>query len=374
MLSMQITRVEAIPVRIPLKAGMVTRTAHGDHHTSDYVVIRIHTDAGLIGLGEATVSALWSGETSKSCVAMIDDLVGPALVGCDPTRITVIRKRMDFLIKLNPFSKAAVEMALWDIAGKALGVPVYQLLGGKLRDVIRTKMMIGAFDINHVRRLAEQFLGWGVRCLKVKVGLDLPGDVARVQAVRELAGPDIPITIDANCGWNVTTARIALDRIRRFDILVAEQPIPPGDTAAMASLRVAGGPPIMADESVFTLADAWNVLSARAADVISVYPGKNGGIAASIEIAHVAKAAGVPCHVGSNLELGIGSAAMLHLACAIQNIDSESYPADILGPHYYESDLLTEPLSLAFDGARVPDGPGLGVTLCEDQLRRFRIG
>jgi L-alanine-DL-glutamate epimerase-like enolase superfamily enzyme len=371
---MRITQVEAIPVRVPLKAGMVTKTAHGDHHTSDYVIVRVHTDAGLTGLGEATVSALWSGETSKSCVAAIDDLIGPALVGADPTRITAIRKRMDFLIKLNPFTKAAVEMALWDLAGKVLEVPVYQLLGGTVRDIIPTKLMIGAFDIPHVRSLAEKFLGWGARCLKVKVGLDLPGDIARVQAVRDVAGPDVPITIDANCGWNVTTARIALDQLRRFNLLIAEQPIPPGDTEAMAALRVAGGPPIMADESVFTLGDAWGVLRAHAADVISVYPGKNGGITAAIEIAHVAESAGVPCHMGSNLELGIGSAAMLHVACAIKNIESETYPADILGPHYHESDLLAEPLALPFDGAPVPRGPGLGVELSEDQLRQFRVG
>jgi L-alanine-DL-glutamate epimerase-like enolase superfamily enzyme len=370
---MKITQLEAIPVRVPLKAGMVTKTAHGDHHTSDYVIVRVHTDSGLVGLGEATVSALWSGETSKSCVAALNDLIGPALAGFDPARITAARQRMDFLLKLNPFTKAAVEMALWDLAGKALGVPIYQLLGGKVRDVIPTKMMIGAFDLPRVRLLAEQFLGWGVRCLKVKVGLDLEGDIARVQAVRETAGPDVPITIDANCGWNVTTARVALNRLRRFNLLVAEQPIAPGDTDAMASLRVAAGIPIMADESVFSLADAWNVLRAHAADVISIYPGKNSGIAAAVEIAHVALAAGIPCHVGSNLELGVGSAAMLHLASAVRNIESDTYPADILGPHYHETDLLTQPLALDFAGARVPEGPGLGVTLDEDQLRHFRV-
>ncbi len=371
---MRITKVEAIPVRVPLKAGMVTKTAHGDHHTSDYVIVRVHTDAGLIGLGEATVSALWSGETSKSCVAAIDDLIGPALTGKDPAGITELRKAMDFLIKLNPFTKSAVEMALWDIAGKSLGVPVYQLLGGKLRDTIPTKMMIGAFDLPRVKMLAEQFLGWGLRCLKVKVGLDLAGDIARVRTVREVAGPDITLTVDANCGWNVTTARVALSQLRGFNLLLAEQPIAPGDTEAMASLR-ALGIPIMADESVFTLADAWNVLRAHAADIISIYPGKNGGIAASIEVAHIAQAVGVPCHVGSNLELGIGSAAMLHLACAVPNIDSVTYPADILGPHYHEADLLTEPLTLDFHaGARVPTGPGLGVTLDDDQLLRFRVG
>ena len=370
---MRITGLEAIPVRVPLKPGMVTKTAHGDHHTSDYVIVKVHTDQGLVGLGEATVSALWSGETARSCKAAIDDLIGPALVGFDPTAITAIRRKLDVLIKLNPFTKAAVEMAIWDIAGKALGVPVYQLLGGKVREVIPTKMMIGAFELPRVRSLAEQFLSWGVRCLKVKVGLDLAGDLARVEAVRAVAGPDFPITVDANCGWNVTTARVALDRLRAFDLLVAEQPIAPGDHGAMASLRHPGGIPIMADESVFTLADAWNVLRAHAADVVSIYPGKNGGIAASIEIAAVAAAAGIPCHMGSNLELGIGSAAMLHLACAVKNIESETYPADILGPHYHESDLLAAPLDLSFDGARVPSGPGLGVALDEEQVkRRFR--
>jgi L-alanine-DL-glutamate epimerase-like enolase superfamily enzyme len=369
---MRIIKLEAIPVRVPLKAGMVTKTAHGDHHTSDYVIVKLHTDEGIVGLGEATVSALWSGETSKGCVATLTDLIGPALVGADPTQISALRKLMDFLIKHNPFTKAAVEMALWDIAGKVRGVPVYELLGGKFWDIIPTKMMIGAFDLPRVQALAEQFLTWGVPCLKVKVGLDLAGDIARVKAVRDVAGPDVAITVDANCGWNVTAARIALGRLAEYRILVAEQPIAPGDNEAMASLRSLGIP-IMVDESVFTAKDAWNVLRAHAADVVSIYPGKNGGIAAAIEIAHVAQAAGVPCHVGSNLELGIGSAAMLHLACAVLNIDSETYPADILGPHYHETDLLTEPLALHPRGAHVPDGPGLGVSLDEDQLKRFRV-
>lgn len=369
---MKIEKIEAIPVRVPLSAGMTTKTAHGDHVTSDYVIIRVHTDEGLVGLGEATVSALWSGETSKSTVAAISDLIGPALLGRDPRNIQSLRGVMDFLIKLNPFTKAAVEMALWDIAGKAAGVPVYRLLGGKVRDVIPTKMMIGAFDVPRARGLAERFLKWGVRCLKVKVGLDLAGDLERVRAVRELAGPDVTLTVDANCGWNATTARIALRQLRPLNLLLAEQPIAPGDLEAMASLRSAGIP-IMADESVFTLSDAWNVTRAHAVDIISLYPGKNGGIAASIEVATVAKAAGIPCHVGSNLELGIGSAAMLHLACAVTAIDSVTYPADILGPHYHEADLLTEPLALKPDGALVPEGPGLGVELDEKQLARFRV-
>lgn len=371
---MKITAIEAVPVRVPLKKGMHTRTAHGDHVASDYVIVRVRTDAGLVGLGEGTVAARWSGETSPSCAAAIDGLIAPALVGTDPTEVSKARAVMDRVLKLNPFTKAAVEMALWDVAGKAAGVPVHQLLGGRVRDSIPTKMMIGAFDVAHVSRLAEEFLARGVKCLKVKVGLDVEGDVARVAAVRRVAGAGVPITVDANCGWNVTTARRALERLRPLDLLVAEQPIPPGDQAALAYLREVGGIPIMADESVFTLTDAWNVLRAGAADVISVYPGKNGGIAASVEIAHAAQAAGVVCHVGSNLELGIGTAAMIQLACAVASIDSETYPSDILGPHYHESDLIVTPLSLGPEGARVPVGPGLGVELDEAALAKYRVG
>jgi muconate cycloisomerase len=128
----------------------------------------------------------------------------------------------------------------------------------------------------------------------------------------------------------------------------------------------------MADESVFTPSDAWHLTALRAVDILSVYPGKHGGIAAARQIAHVARAAGIVCSMGSNLELGIGTAAMLHLAVAEPAIASEKYPADLIGPLYHQADLLTEPLALGPKTARVPDGPGLGVELDESQLKRWR--
>src|SRR6476620_11153697 len=165
---MKIARIEAIPVCVPLKKGMTAKTAHGEHVTSPYVIVKVHTDAGLVGLGEATISGLWSGETQA---------------GKDPRDITAARRAMDFVIKLNPFTKAAVEMALWDIAGKAVGLPVYQLLGGKVRDRVRIKLVVWARDVPGSRAMAERWLGLGVSCVKVKVGLDPETDVARVKAV-----------------------------------------------------------------------------------------------------------------------------------------------------------------------------------------------
>lgn len=369
---MKITSLETIRVNVPVKSHMTAKTSHGEHATSPYLIVRLHTDEGLVGLGEGTISPGWSGETVPGAAAIIEDLVAPVITGHDPTQINMLRQKLDKCIRLNPFAKAAVEMALWDLKGKSLGVPVYQLLGGKVRDVVPIKLVVWALEVPKAEALAQQFLDWGAKCLKIKVGLDPDADVERVRAIRKLAGPDIPIGVDANCGWSPNAARQTLRRLEEFDLLFAEQPIPTTHVEALAELRSHTVTPIMADESVFTLEDAWNITAHRAADILSCYPGKHGGIATTMEIANVARSAGIVCSIGSNMELGIGTAAMLHVAAACPTIKSEIYPADILGPLYHETDLLTEPLQLGPPVAYVPEGPGLGVELDEDKVEQYR--
>jgi muconate cycloisomerase len=371
---LKITRIEPIPVEVPLKKGVTTKTAHGEHITSPYVILKVYTDEGIVGIGEATVAPRWSGETSRGCVAIVEDLFEPALVGSDPTDITSVCAKMDEVVKLNPFAKSAVEMALWDILGKSQDRPLYELLGGRARDLIPIKMVIGAFDVRHALQLAERFLSEGFTCLKVKVGLDVDGDVARVKAVRDIAGPDIRIGVDANCGWRVEQAVEALRRMEPLDILFVEQPVGRDDPTLMAEVRQATSIPVMADESVFTPTEALAIVREGAVDVISLYPGKNGAITASRRISQIARSAGIVCHTGSNLELGVATAAMAHLAAADQTIDSETYPADILGPLYHDHDLLTESVSIGPHGACPPEGPGLGVSLDEDALNKYRAG
>ena len=369
---MKITHVEPIPILVPLKAGMTTKTAHGEHIVSPYVIVRVRTDEGLIGLGEATVAPRWSGETGASCVSAINELISPALEGANPMDITACSRRMNEVIKLNPFTKAAVEMALWDLTGKVAGVPVYHLLGGKVRESVPMKMVVGAFEVPKAVALAEKFLEWGAKHLKVKVGLNPHEDIARVKAVRDLAGPAVTIGIDGNCGWDLTTAKRALEKLQACDLLFAEQLIGTENPEALAQLRMSTSIPIMADESVFTLNDAWRLTALRAADILSVYPGKNGGIGATMAITNVAQAAGIVCSMGSNLELGIATAAMLHIGVAAPAIDSERFPGDYLGPLYHEADMVTVPLSLGPETAVPPEGPGLGVDLDETQLEKWR--
>jgi L-alanine-DL-glutamate epimerase-like enolase superfamily enzyme len=369
---MKISRIEPIPVLVPLKKGMTTKTAHGEHIDSPYVLVVVHTSEGLIGYGEATLSPRWSGETSPGCVAAIRDVISPALEGADPRDVGACMLRIEASMRLNPFTKAAVEMAIWDIAGKAAKLPVYQLLGGKVRNSMPLKMVVGAFDIPRALSLAEQFLDWGVKHLKVKVGLDCREDMERVKAVRQLAGPDITIGIDGNCGWDLSTARRALCEMEQYDILFAEQPIGTDDPENLVQLRASTSIPLMADESAFTPNDAWHLTSLRAVDILSVYPGKNSGLLATMAISNLAEAAGIICSMGSNLELGIATAAMLHVGVAAPAIDSERYPGDFIGPLYHDADLIAQPLSLGPEVARVPEGPGLGVEIDLEQVESYR--
>jgi len=369
---MKITRLETIPVCVPLKPGLSTKTAHGEHVDSPYVIVRIHTDAGLVGIGEATLAPRWSGETSPGAVAVIHGLLAPLLVGTDPLNITSARHRISSAIRHNPFTKAAIEMALWDLAGKHYGVPCYSLLGGQTRRELPIKLVIGGFTPEKTADLTTTFLDWGVSCLKVKVGLDETGDLERVRLVRKLAGPDVPIGIDANQGWNLATARRMLPLLEECNLLFAEQPIAGDDPTDFTTLRKETSIPLMADESLFTVQDARRLLAEPGVDLLAVYPGKHGGLGPAQQICNLATAAGKSCSIGSNLELGVGTAAMLHLATALPGIASERFPGDFIGPFYHVSDLLTEPLMLGPPFAIAPDGPGLGVTLDEDKLQRYR--
>ncbi|MEO7649108.1 MAG: enolase C-terminal domain-like protein, partial [Bryobacteraceae bacterium] len=197
--------------------------------------------------------------------------------------------------------------------------------------------------------------------------------LARVKAVRAAVGPDFRVGVDANGGWS---PRVAIRIIRRLaaecNIYFAEQPVAPLDMQWMADVRRNVPVPVMADESCYTLQDAMALARSGAADILSLYVGKGGGIGPARKMAAVAEAAGLTCTVGSNLELGIASAAMAHLATACPGIGAEEFPCDILGPLAYEHDLLAEPLDVRNGSVKAPDGPGLGISLHPEMLARYR--
>lgn len=371
---MRIQSVETFPVRIPLKPERRMISALGRHDVSDFLLVRLVTADGHEGWGEATVTPRWSGETCLGARVMVETVLAPAIVGVGVNDLATLEARMDAVAVGNWFAKSALEMACWDLRGKACGKPVYELLGGACRSlVIRSRFSLGAYDPVRARRRARELVDAGFTTIKVKVGVDPEQDLERVRIVRDEIGPAIDLTIDANGGWDVETAIRCILELRDCDLKIVEQPIPPGDYTGLAHVRRETGARILADESCFNWIDAVELLRHGCCDGISIYPGKNGGIRKARAIADRAALSQIPCTIGSNLEWDLGTAAMAHLVVATPNLQVESLPGDLLGPDYHEVSIARNPLRIQGPFTELTTRPGLGVDVDRDVIRTHLI-
>jgi muconate cycloisomerase len=377
---MRIASIETHPVRVALKADHRMISALGRHDESQFVLVRLLTDSGLEGAGEASVTVRWSGETVWGVQALIDRVLAPLVVGLelDPNAslasICGLDRRMDTAVKHNWFAKSAIEMAAWDVLGKAAAKPVYELLGGACRPLaIPSRFSMGAYDVARARARAAELIQQGFSTVKVKVGGKPEDDVARVRAVREVIGFDRKLVIDANCGWDAETAIACVKQLADCRIDLVEQPTPDGDYGAIGRVRSECGVPVMADDMCFDLVHARELVRNKACDLISVYPGKNGGIRKSREIVLFAEGHGIGCTIGSNLEFDIATAAMGHLVVATPNLQVEQWPGDIHGPEYYEARLVKEPLVIEGPITQITAKPGLGVEVDWALVRELLI-
>ena len=359
---------------MPLKAEFAIRSGRGGAHTvSPFLLVRVHTDEAIVGIGEASCTPRWSGEDQVTGAHLVHTYLEPLLLGQDPTKVEALTKQFRLAFAANHFTKSAVEMALWDIAGKAVEKPVYELLGGRVRDFVTTKWSVSGVEPAKAADIARWAIAQGFKAMKVKVGIEPDSDVARVRAVREAISPQTKLGVDANGGWSPENAIKTIERLKALGIYFAEQPVPPEDVAVMADVRRKTQLPIVADESLYTLQDAMTLKRLEAADVFSVYVGKAGGIGPAKAIADFAQKNDIKCTIGSNLELGVGSAAMVHLAIATRGITAEEFPCDIIGPFYYEDDIVREPLAITPGKAKPNEKPGLGVELDENKLEKYRV-
>lgn len=359
---MKITAIEAIKTSLVVNPKFAIVSAAGTHPESHYLIVRIETDEGAEGFGEATLAPVWSGETQEGAAAAIRNIFLPVLAGQDPRNVRALAAAMDRVLIGNPFTKAAVEMALLDLSAKVLKTRVCNLLGGVQRkEAIPLKFSIGAFSPAEAARVARHAANLGLRAVKVKVGLNLKTDLERVSAVRSELGEDYSIAVDANAGWTESEATLALAGLEKLNVNAFEQPLRRGDFRGCARLRAKTHIPIMLDESIFTMHDAMEAIRTDCCDLISIYPGKNGGILRSLGIAEMVQAADLKCIIGSNLEMDLGAAAMLQLAVAMPAL-CETVAHDIIGPLYYTEHLTSHPIRYKEGCALLPEGMGLGVT------------
>ena len=247
---MKIRKIETIPVQVPIHPQRAIHGGRGSHTVSPFLLVKIHTDGEIIGLGEVSCTPVWSGEDQVTAAHFVSNFLEPLLIGQDPTRISALLQQINQTIAGNPFTKSALEMALWDILGKVAGLPLYQLFGGAVRDYVATKFSVSGVVPAQAAEIAVWAVDQGFRSMKVKVGMAPDEDIARVQAVRQAVGPDIRLGIDANGGWGPQVAVHTIRRLLEYDITFAEQPVADLDIGWMADVRRQVPIPVMADESV----------------------------------------------------------------------------------------------------------------------------
>ena len=371
---MRIERIEVFRFKFPLEKAFTI--ALGSITEKEVVIVKIEDDRGNVGWGEASPSQRILASTVGTTVAALD-VLAPVLVGEDPRRLGYLMERMDSVLEGNAAAKAALDIALHDLVGRAFGEPLWRLMGGHSPGPISTDFTVGIDAPETMAAEAESLVAKGFREIKIKVGEDPATDVERVRRIREAVGEAIALRIDANQGWTPQEAIWALRRMAEYGVELVEQPVSAGDIEGLAWVRRRSPIPVMADESVHSPRDALRLIRAGAVDYINIKLMKAGGLWRAREIAAICRHAGVPNMVGGMVETNLAATAAVHFALAEGNV------------RFRDLDLGTEPgAQLIVEGGSYieagqrhladPGAPGLGIeALAVDKLvpvRTYRRG
>ncbi len=355
--SMKITDIKIYRFDIPLKELFQIATMSLEN--ANNVLVKIETDIGVEGWGEAAPFHALVGETQLINFAAAKELKN-VLIGKNPLRIESIIQLMDSFLPHNTTIKSAVDMALYDIAAKVAGMPLYLFLGGEKKE-IETDMTIGICDPAEAGAKASAIKAMGFRIIKVKLGLDDNADYVRLKNIRNAVGPETKLRIDANQGWDRMTAKKNLDAFAEFDIEFCEQPCRVNDINGMKFVSGNSSIPVMADESLFSPFNAINLINNNVAPYFNIKFSKSGGIHNAVKIAHLAEAGAIPSMIGCMSESKLGLTAAAHFGLSnpiIKFFDLDSYlehsEDPVVGGITIEKGIIT-----------VPDEPGIGA--CPDK-------
>lgn len=360
---MRITEVDCIQLFVPFASPRLW--AGGRRSGANRLLVTLRTDTGLIGYGE-TICLL------EFVRPVLTKTIAPLVLGEDPHNIERVYRKVEGAgyyhhKRAMVAALAAVEMAMWDLVGKNAGVPLYRLWGGRYRDRIEMIAYIHVASPPDMAAEAADFVARGWRTVKVKIGMDPEGDLAIVRAVREAIGPLCHLRADVNGSWTPGTARRQLAKLEKYDLQYVEQPLVHDDLVGHRALRQICRVPIALDEGAYTSTDVLNILRMEAADVILLDGHEAGGWWQARKQAGIAEAAGVPVGLHSGGELGLSTAANLHLAAATPNLSIAIDSSYV----YLADDIIPERLPIIGGYARVPEGPGLGVEPDPAKVARY---
>lgn len=368
---LKIHSVQSIIVDLPLRR--VQRFAAVGAEKTAVVIVRVRTEDGLEGIGEACTPSgpWWGGESVESIKLMIDTYIAPHVVGQDPFDLRGIFGVVNRQLFGNSFAKSAVEMALLDIQGKSAGVPVHDLLGGKRRSSLPCSWPLATGEAESEIVEAEQRLDEGTfNIFKLKMGFLSPeDDVARACQVAEGLDGKASVRVDPNESWDEATCKWAIPRLEESGVAVVEQPIARDKIEGLARITANSSSAIMLDESVCSEADMLRAVSLRAGDAISLKTLKSGGLVATRRIADIALAGGISIYMGTFLECSVGTAANMQLAATLEDLP---FGGELSGPQLIAHDLTqTAPRYENYE-LQLEDGIGLAINLDEDKLKAFR--
>ena len=314
---MKITSVQAWPVEMALEEPY--SIAYETVSSATNVFLRLETSSGLVGCGCAAPDLEVTGETGDTVVQALTGIAEPALLGEDPLRISMLLELLRPTLRIHSSAFAAVDMALHDLMGRAAGLPLWRLLGG-YRDRIETSVTIGILPLSETVNRAHSWGRRGFRCIKLKGGLDVELDIARVIAVRKALGPGGELRFDANQGYTVEEAQHFVSGTRSAHLTVFEQPTPKGSPGLLGEVAQNVSVPVMADESLMGLRDAFKLARDDLADMVNVKLMKVGGLSEALQVNAVARAANLEVMVGCMDEAEMSIAAGLSFALARPNV------------------------------------------------------
>lgn len=353
---MKITDIKIGHIAIPLNKTFVTslRTIS----TAELVVVKIETDIGIFGFGDAPSSGAITGDTINSISAAIDQYIKPKFLGRTIDSLNEALLILDQSLLNNHVAKAAVDIALYDLFSKSIGIPLYKYLGGSNK-VLTTNMTIGIASTEVMVKDSIRAVERGFNDLKIKVGLDTGQDIERLKSIRNAVGPKISLRIDANQAWSPKEAIKILNKMEMegLDIELIEQPVKAWDIEGLKRVTDSVNIIVMADESAYSVTDTLRVLKMGAADMLNIKLMKAGGIHNAINICTIAEAFGVPCLIGSMLESKISVTAAVHLAMSKSIITK----IDLDGPLLFSDEPIIGGAFYSESQISVHTEPGLGI-------------
>ena len=368
---MNIESIRIHQTKIPLKTPYKLSRRYGTLTDTRPVILEVVCDDGTVGLGETDPVALFTGETTETVVAVLLYDLAPHLIGADPTNIAEIHAIMDGCIRDMHVAKAAVDMACHDLLGKAAGMPLAVLLGGRRRTELPIMGSIGGGSPEENAREARDMTARGYRSLMVKIGGDPVEDAARTIAIDDALNGEIPLIPDANQGWDAHTALNYLKRVDGCRIDLLEQPVAASDIEGLRRIKDSTDVLLSADESLLSLEHAKILIEKQAVDVFSVKVSKNGGVFRSRQIIELAGHFGIAILFNSMIEEGISQAASFALGCACENLYPHGHA--YFSPLRLEDDITDYSDSIRDGTVSLPAKPGLGVELNDEKLKRYTV-